>query len=192
MDRALQLLGAKFCHDIASNINALGLILEMEADQPDAQNMHFAKQSHSALITLLDFYRILFGYRTETNFFTKVQKWIQHDSNRKNLSLVFPNESVMLNWASKTILCAYAILTENLIKDGYCEVQVSPTRWSVAVRALSYQPSSQLALLQTPELPQDISSTAALGVLAHTLAKQNNANIALYTDEQETCITFTV
>ncbi|MDR1208269.1 MAG: hypothetical protein LBJ89_02865 [Holosporales bacterium] len=54
-----QLLGAKFCHDIATPLNALGLTLEMLP--ADKSILLLTQQAHKALVNLLNLYRILFA-----------------------------------------------------------------------------------------------------------------------------------
>lgn len=56
---AYQLLGAKFCHDIATPINALGLTLEMLPT--DESVFPLTQQAYEALVNLLNLYRILFA-----------------------------------------------------------------------------------------------------------------------------------
>lgn len=71
-DHSYQLLAAKFCHDLASPINAMGLILEMiEEDNYDYSHIKLAQQNQTTLVNILNLYRIFFAYRSQQDLFAK-------------------------------------------------------------------------------------------------------------------------
>lgn len=73
-DALYQLLAARFCHDLASPINAAGLLLEMGSDD---ETQMLAKKNQAKLTCILRFYRILFAYRVDEGLLDRVLEVIQ-------------------------------------------------------------------------------------------------------------------
>lgn len=66
-----QLLGASFCHDLASPINASGLIWEALEGALAVHDRQLARQNQGSLLMLLEFYRIFFAHRPPQHLFAR-------------------------------------------------------------------------------------------------------------------------
>lgn len=64
-------LGACFCHDLASPINAAGLIWEAWESSLTTHENRLAQQNQASLLTLLEFYRIFFANRPPQHLFSR-------------------------------------------------------------------------------------------------------------------------
>ncbi|MDR1907593.1 MAG: hypothetical protein LBQ43_01895 [Holosporales bacterium] len=78
-----QLLAERFCHDISSPINALGLTLEMLSSDKSAY--HLAQLSYLSTVNLLGLYRVLFACKPQSDAVEKSTSIIRNICTQKDV-----------------------------------------------------------------------------------------------------------
>lgn len=121
MDEIHNLLLSKFFHDIASPINALGLLLEMLKDRTPTEDIQMAQQCCDSISNFLRLYRILLPAQECTSkkfsdaggaeIFKQVEDYLQKTSKKDGFS--FENHvpaRQISDSAGKIILCVFTLL----------------------------------------------------------------------------------
>ncbi|MDR2464584.1 MAG: hypothetical protein LBD36_03195 [Holosporales bacterium] len=113
-----QLLAARFCHDLASPINTIGLLLETSCD-----DTVLAKQNYALLVDLLNLYRIFFSYDQQEKFLEKTCTVIQSICSRKkvqfklNINKNTNNKNTHDTGLSKIIACIFYIFIQTAVAN---------------------------------------------------------------------------
>ena len=111
LHQVYNLLLSRMCHDMASPINAIGILFEMLAeDSSSKQELKLAKQSHDQLVDILTFYRILLSYRDNSHNFQKAISYISSYC-RKN-EVLFENKITgeQSDNIGKIVACIFSII----------------------------------------------------------------------------------
>lgn len=186
VERSLALLGAKFCHDIASPINALGLILETA--QSDPSSLALANQSQQDLAMILALYRMLFSYRNTGALAGSAWHWMQKEAreHKRRLRLPVLDEPAIADWLSKIILSVYAFCVRSTKDGGGFSLEFAPSTCTIQWNGPTRLPGVEHLL--TPPDPATVDSTAAFPSFIHALASSNSAT-ASANNEQDLIVT---
>lgn len=173
MDDIITLLGAKFCHDIASPLNALGLILEI-LDTNDQKNLLFAKQSKTSLVNCLNFYRLLFSYHKSETLFEKAIQWIKQECRNKKIVLQIELETRQQeDWLGKIVLCAFSILCDGVKEGGELCIYKDFNSLNFEFCLSGYKANERHFAVMNDTAAEVEDSMIAIPLLLKNLAKNN-------------------
>lgn len=77
-----QLLAARFCHDLASPINAAGLLLETESG---SEMQELAQRNHAMLTNILQVYRLLFAHQEDKSLLERAVNVVERIYNAQGV-----------------------------------------------------------------------------------------------------------
>lgn len=181
-----QLLAARFCHDLASPINASGLLLEFCGD---AETQAMAQQNQDTLVNLLQLYRILFAYREGQDLFSKASAVIQKACQLKGASLEIvageetqESRDVPSDEMGKILVCLFyslaGVLREGdrvILAEGH-EAEVSQSEaGGTPCFHLIWETSHPLPTLSLPPQAKEPSSQEALELFLAFLIRNAGA-----------------
>ncbi len=93
VNSVFQALGARFCHDLASPIGALGLMLEAhKTNFIPADDLALLQQNQASLTCLLEFYRIFFTTRPLQRLFVRSVDVLKKACSLKKVHGYWPDE----------------------------------------------------------------------------------------------------
>lgn len=111
-------LGACFCHDLASPINASGLIWEALEGSLTTHENRLAQQNQESLLTLLEFYRIFFANRPPQHLFSRALNLLKTIGKQQQLLLVLDSQLEDLDDTLGKILALIIYMFRGNLQSG--------------------------------------------------------------------------
>lgn len=125
-DAVYQLLATRFCHDLASPINAAGLLLEAGLE---GETQSLAQHNHANLVSILRLYRLMFSYRPNEDILGRVLEAIREacclqrvESDIRIADPDSPEKEIPSSLLKALVVVFYGLMPHLSEHDGICLV----------------------------------------------------------------------
>lgn len=178
-----QRLGASFCHDLASPINASGLLWEALDDSVTPQDREVAACNQRNLIHVLEFYRIFFAHKPHQHLFARVINLMQKVFESRGVVFKETTKDFDASDANGQILALLVYPIQSILgeRDKVMFEQISKEMWTFTLWTTSPVPYDDLRIVLNTQPPFDLQRPyfAAHHELLKQLMTENKSTMVI-------------